>query len=143
MPSAVHISFNVSDLSRSTDFYRRFFGEPKKLEADYVKFVAEDPEIHLALQPGRTSAVAKIGKIQVAMAVDEHALKPLTGKTLAAVAASRGKSPEETAIDLVIENGNDVSTVYFWMCEENVRKQLTLPWVSFGSDSSSLAFLES
>jgi len=52
MPSAVHISLNVSDLSRSTDFYRRFFGEPKKLKSDYVKFVAQDPEIHLALQPG-------------------------------------------------------------------------------------------
>jgi catechol 2,3-dioxygenase-like lactoylglutathione lyase family enzyme len=53
MPSAVHISLNVSDLSRSTDFYQRFFGEPKKLKSDYVKFVARDPEIHLALQPGR------------------------------------------------------------------------------------------
>jgi catechol 2,3-dioxygenase-like lactoylglutathione lyase family enzyme len=52
MPSAIHISLNVSDLPRSTDFYRRFFGEPKKLKADYAKFVAPDPEIHLALQPG-------------------------------------------------------------------------------------------
>lgn len=52
MPSAIHISLNVSDLPRSTDFYRRFFGEPKKLKSDYVKFVAQDPEIHLALQPG-------------------------------------------------------------------------------------------
>jgi catechol 2,3-dioxygenase-like lactoylglutathione lyase family enzyme len=52
MPSTVHISLNVSDLPRSTDFYRRFFGEPKKLKSDYVKFVARDPEIHLALQPG-------------------------------------------------------------------------------------------
>ena len=53
MSSSVHISLNVSDLSRSTDFYRRFFGEPKKLKSDYVKFVAEEPEIHLALQPGQ------------------------------------------------------------------------------------------
>ena len=55
MPSAVHISLNVSDLPRSIDFYRRFLGEPKKLKSDYAKFVAEDPEIHLALQPGRVS----------------------------------------------------------------------------------------
>ena len=55
MPSAVHISLNVSDLPRSTDFYRRLLGEPKKLKGDYAKFVAEDPEIHLALQPGRVS----------------------------------------------------------------------------------------
>ncbi len=58
MPNAVHISLNVSDLSRSTDFYRRFFGEPKKLKSDYAKFVASDPEIHLALMPGRVGAGA-------------------------------------------------------------------------------------
>ena len=51
MSNAVHISLNVSDLSRSTDFYRRFFGEPVKLRHDYAKFVTADPEIHLALMP--------------------------------------------------------------------------------------------
>jgi catechol 2,3-dioxygenase-like lactoylglutathione lyase family enzyme len=58
MPSAVHISLNVSDLPRSTDFYRRFLGEPKKLKTDYAKFVAQEPEIHLALQPGRVTGGA-------------------------------------------------------------------------------------
>lgn len=52
MSSAIHISLNVSDLSRSVDFYRGIFGEPKKLKDDYAKFVGEEPEIHLALQPG-------------------------------------------------------------------------------------------
>ena len=52
MASAVHISLNVSDLSKSVEFYRGFLGEPKKLKADYAKFVSADPEIHLALQPG-------------------------------------------------------------------------------------------
>lgn len=66
-------------------------------------------------------------------------LKPLTGKTLAEVARLRGKSPEETAIDLVIEDGSRVDTVYFLMSEENVRKQIKLPWISFNSDASSLA----
>ena len=66
-------------------------------------------------------------------------LKPLTGKTLAQVAAMRGKSPEETAMDLVIEDGSRVSTVYFLMSEENVRKEIALPWVSFGSDAESPA----
>ncbi len=74
-------------------------------------------------------------------------LKSLTGKTLAEVARSRGKSPEETAMDLVIEDGSRVSTIYFMMSEENVRKQLRLPWVSFGSDAGSMspkgAFLKS
>ena len=52
MSSAVHISLNVSDLDSSVGFYRRFFGKPTKLKADYAKFVAEEPEIHLALAPG-------------------------------------------------------------------------------------------
>jgi N-acyl-D-amino-acid deacylase len=76
-----------------------------------------------------------------------EALKPLTGKTLAAVAKMRGLSPEETAIQLVIEDGSRVGTVYFLMSEENIEKQIALPWVSFGSDAGSPApegaFLES
>lgn len=66
-------------------------------------------------------------------------LKPLTGKTLAEVAAMRGKSPEETAMDLVIEDGSRVGTIYFLMSEDNVRKQVQLPWMSFGSDAESQA----
>jgi N-acyl-D-amino-acid deacylase len=67
------------------------------------------------------------------------ALKPLTGKTLAEVAKMRGKSPEETAMDLVVEDGSRVDTIYFLMSEENVRKQVALPWMSFGSDASAQA----
>jgi N-acyl-D-amino-acid deacylase len=67
------------------------------------------------------------------------ALKPLTGKTLAAVAAARGKSPEETAMDLIVEDDSRVDTVYFMMSEENIRKQIKLPWLSFGSDEASQA----
>jgi N-acyl-D-amino-acid deacylase len=74
-------------------------------------------------------------------------LKPLTGKSLAEVAAMRGTSAEQTAMDLVIEDDSRVGTVYFLMSEDNVRKQIGLPWVSFGSDAGSLApegvFLES
>ncbi len=66
-------------------------------------------------------------------------LKPLTGKTLAEVAALRGKSPIETAMDLVIEDGSRVDVVYFLMSEENVRKEMRLPWVSFCSDAGSYA----
>jgi N-acyl-D-amino-acid deacylase len=66
-------------------------------------------------------------------------LKPLTGKTLAEVARMRGKSPEETAMDLVIEDNSRVGTVYFLMNEDNVRRQVGLPWMSFGSDEQSEA----
>jgi N-acyl-D-amino-acid deacylase len=62
-------------------------------------------------------------------------LKPLTGKTLGEVAAMRHTSPEETAMDLVVEDDSRVETVYFLMSEENLRKQIVLPWVSFGADS--------
>jgi N-acyl-D-amino-acid deacylase len=67
------------------------------------------------------------------------ALKPLTGKTLAQVAAMRGKDPVETIMDLVLEDQSRVGTVYFMMSEDNVKKQLRLPWVSFGSDAASMA----
>lgn len=70
---------------------------------------------------------------------ESEALKPLCGQTLAQVAASRGLSPEETAIDLVIEDDSDVGCVYFTMSEDNLRRQIALPWVSFGSDGASLA----
>jgi N-acyl-D-amino-acid deacylase len=66
-------------------------------------------------------------------------LKPLIGKTLAAIARERGVSPEDAAIDLVIEDGTRVQMVYFLMSEDNVRRQTTLPWVSFGSDGAALA----
>jgi N-acyl-D-amino-acid deacylase len=68
-------------------------------------------------------------------AFKNHALKPLTGKSLAEVARLRGKSAEETAMDLVVEDGSRVGTVYFLMSEENVRKLMAVPWVSFGSDA--------
>jgi N-acyl-D-amino-acid deacylase len=66
-------------------------------------------------------------------------LKPLTGKTLAEVAKMRGKSPEETAIELVSEDGSRVGTVYFLMSEDNVKREVALPWMSFGSDEGSEA----
>jgi N-acyl-D-amino-acid deacylase len=73
------------------------------------------------------------------VAFKQDSLKPLTGKTLAEVAKMRGKSPEETAMDLVIEDDSRVGTVYFLMSEDNVRKQIRLPWVSFDSDAESVA----
>ncbi|MFQ6035325.1 MAG: amidohydrolase family protein [Sedimentisphaerales bacterium] len=66
-------------------------------------------------------------------------LKHLTGKTLGQVAKMRGKSPAETAIDLVIEDDSRVGTVYFLMSQENLKRQIKLPWVSFCSDAASLA----
>ena len=66
-------------------------------------------------------------------------LKHLTGKTLGQVAKMRGRSPAETAIDLVIEDDSRVGTVYFLMSEKNVKRQIELSWISFCSDAGSLA----
>jgi N-acyl-D-amino-acid deacylase len=66
-------------------------------------------------------------------------LKKLTGKTLAEVAALHGKSPEETAMDLVIMDSTRIGTVYFMMSEDNIKRQIKLPYVSFGSDAESSA----
>jgi len=67
------------------------------------------------------------------------ALKPLTGKTLAEVAKLRGADPEETILQLMFEDQTRIGVVFFLMSEDNVRKQLQLPWVAFGSDAGSLA----
>ncbi len=69
----------------------------------------------------------------------QDSLKHLTGKTLAEVATMYGRTPEETAIDLVIKDDSRVDVVYFLMSEDNVKKQIALPWVSFDSDAGSLA----
>ena len=66
-------------------------------------------------------------------------LKPLTGKTLGEVAKMRGKDPIETIMDLLLEDRSRVGTIYFLMSEDNIKKQLRQPWVSFGSDAASIA----
>lgn len=66
-------------------------------------------------------------------------LKPYTGKTLAEVAKLRGKDPVETIMDLVLEDRSRIGTIYFLMSEDNIRKQIRQPWVSFGSDAASIA----
>jgi N-acyl-D-amino-acid deacylase len=66
-------------------------------------------------------------------------LKGLTGKTLGAVARERHKTPEETAADLIVEDGSRIQVIYFSMSEANVKREVALPWMSFGSDAGSQA----
>ena len=87
---------------------------------------------NLYLAAGRAENVLLIG-------FKSEKLKTLTGKTLAEVAAMRGTSPEETAMDLVVEDESRVATVYFLMSEENIKKKIALPFMSFGSDAESSA----
>lgn len=66
-------------------------------------------------------------------------LKPLTGKTLAEAARMRGEDPVETIMNLVLEDRSRIGTIYFLMSEDNIKKQIRQPWVSFGSDAASIA----
>lgn len=67
----------------------------------------------------------------------QDSLKKYTGKTLAEVARIKGKSPEEAAMDLIVQDSTRIGAAYFLMNEENVKEQVALPWVSFGSDEGS------
>ena len=66
-------------------------------------------------------------------------LKPLAGKRLDEVARLRGTSPEDTVIDLIVEDGSRVNTIFFTMSETNLRRQSALPWMSFGADAGAVA----
>ena len=66
-------------------------------------------------------------------------LRGYLGQTLAEVAAARGTSVPDTAMDLVVEDGSRVQVVYFLMSEENVARQIALPWTSYCSDAGSYA----
>ncbi|MBS1241242.1 MAG: aminoacylase, partial [Gemmatimonadetes bacterium] len=87
---------------------------------------------NLLLQAGGADKVLLIG-------FKADSLKPLTGKTLAAVATMRGTSPEEAAMDLVIADGSRVGAAYFIISEDNITKQFARPWVSLCSDAESPA----
>lgn len=67
----------------------------------------------------------------------QDSLKKFTGKTLAEVAKIRGTTPEETAMDLIVQDSTRVGVAYFLMDENNIKKEVALPWVSFGSDEGS------
>ncbi|OQP46409.1 aminoacylase [Niastella koreensis] len=67
----------------------------------------------------------------------QDSLKKYTGKSLAAIAAIRHTSPEETVMDLLVQDSSNIASIYFLMDEENVKKEQQLPWVSFGSDEGS------
>lgn len=75
----------------------------------------------------------------ILVGLKSEALKPLTGRTLGEVARERGKSPEETAADLIVADETRIQVVYFGMSEDNVRRHVAIPWMSFGSDAASQA----
>jgi N-acyl-D-amino-acid deacylase len=105
--------------------------ETRKKIADAMRTPSNDWE-NLYMLAGSPDQILLVG-------FKSDALKPLTGKTLAEVARLRGKDPIESIMDLVLEDHSRIGTVYFMMDEQNVRKQIRQPWVSFGSDAASMA----
>ena len=100
-----------------------------------------DGAIRKRLKPEVTAAMLKEGGADHVLLVGfkNDSLKHYTGQTLAQVAATRGTGPEETAMDLIVQDNSRIECVYFSISEDNVRKQIQVPWISFGSDEASLA----
>lgn len=151
-------SARAAGLHITTDMYTYVAGAtgldasmpPWVQEGGYEKWAErlKDPEIRKRVYKEMTTPTDDWENLMYAAGTPENlllvgfkndSLKYLTGKTLAEVAKIRNKTPEETAMDLVIEDGSRVDTVYFLMSEENVKKQIALPYMSFGSDAGSQA----
>ncbi|MBN4084782.1 D-aminoacylase [Flavobacteriaceae bacterium AH-315-B10] len=151
-------SARAAGLHITTDMYTYIAGAtgldasmpPWVQEGGYDKWAErlQDPEIRKRVYTEMTTPTDEWENLMQAAGSAEKllligfkndSLKYLTGKTLAEVAKMRNLSPEETAMDLVIQDGSRVGTVYFLMSEENVKKQIALPYMSFGSDAGSQA----
>lgn len=151
-------SARAAGLHITTDMYTYVAGAtgldasmpPWVQEGGYEKWSErlQDPAIRKkVLEAMRTSAIdwenlmyaAGTSDNLLLVGFENDSLRHYTGKTLTEVAKIHGKSPEETAMDLVIADGSRVGTVYFLMTEDNVKKQVALPYMSFGSDAGSMA----
>ncbi len=113
-------------------------------EGGFEKWVSrlKDPAIRKVVGPEIIKTIMrKQGTPEKVLLIgfNTDSLKYLQGKTLAEIAAMRGKSPEETVMDLVIDDNSNVDAVFFSMSEDNLRKQIAQPWMMFGSDGKSMA----
>ena len=113
-------------------------------EGGFTKWVSrlKDPAVRKVVGPEIIKTIMKkqgTPEKVLLIGFNTDSLKYLQGKTLAEIAAMRGKSPEETVMDLVIDDGSNVSAVFFSMSEDNLRKQIAQPWMCFGSDGKSMA----
>ena len=159
-------SARAAGLHITTDMYTYTAGStgldasmpPWVQEGGYEKWAErlKDPEIRKRVYREMTTETDEWENLMYAAGTADNlllvgfkndSLRHYVGKTLSEVAKIHGKSPEETAMDLVIADGSRVGTTYFLMSEDNVKKQIALPYMSFGSDAGSMApegvFLES
>ncbi len=113
-------------------------------EGGFEKLVErlKDPKVRKTIGPEIMKTILRKpgspGRVLV-VGFDTDSLKYMQGKTLAEIAAMRGTSPEETVMDLVIDDHSRISVVYFSMSEDNIKKEIALPWMSFCSDGKSMA----
>src|SRR5216684_1246828 len=112
--------------------FKRLRDPPTREEIKAEVRIDSDKWENLYLSAGSPDRIILVG-------FKSEKLKPLTGKSLAEVAKMRGKDPIETAMDLVAEDESRIGAVYFMMSEENVKKEIAKPWISFGSDEASQA----
>lgn len=96
------------------------------------KVIAPEIKMKIERKPGSAERILIVG-------FNNDSLRHLQGKTLAQISEMRGTTPEETVMDLVIDDHSRVTVVYFSMSEDNIRKEIALPWMSFGSDGQSMA----
>jgi N-acyl-D-amino-acid deacylase len=113
-------------------------------EGGFDKWVArlKDPAVRKVIAPEiKRTIERKPGSAERILIVgfNSDSLRYLQGKTLAQISEMRGTAPEETVMDLVIDDHSRISVVYFSMSEDNIRKEIALPWMSFGSDGQSMA----
>ncbi len=151
-------SARAAGLHITTDMYTYTAGAtgldasmpPWVQEGGYTKWAErlQDPDIRKRVYKEMTTPTDDWENLMYAAGTPDNlilvgfandSLRHYTGKTLAEVAKIHGKNPEETAMDLVIADGSRVGTVYFLMSEDNVKKQMALPYMSFGSDAGSMA----
>jgi len=151
-------SARTAGLKITTDMYTYVAGAtgldasmpPWVQEGGYEKWAErlQDSEIRKKVLLDMTTPTDKWENLMAAAGTSDNlllvgfendSLRHYIGKTLTQVAKIHGKSPEETAMDLVVADGSRVETVYFLMSEENLKKQIALPYMSFGSDAASQA----
>lgn len=120
-------------LDGGTDALLKQLADPRARQRIHREMQVADPRWeNLCLNAGTPENVLLVG-------FKTEALKPLTGRTLAEIAKDRGRDPWQTVLDLIQEDGTLLAAVFFQMSEDNVRRQIRLPWVSFGSDEASTA----
>jgi N-acyl-D-amino-acid deacylase len=102
----------------------------------------KDPMVRKKVGPYiRNTIIRKPGSPENILLIgfNNDSLKHYTGKTLDEVSKIKKKLPEETVMDLVIQDESRIGVVYFSMSEDNIRKEIALPWMSFCSDGGSSA----